>query len=182
METSIVDHRSEQIISPWVTLVTHSLRLPGWEKPEDYHSLKQADYVALFTVTTDGQIPLVRQYRSAVERYTLELPSGLLEAGEDPKETAVRELHEETGFVAGPDLTLMGRLAADTGRLENYQWAFFTSRATRGIGQSWVPEAQVESLLVTKEELNQLILNGKFNHSPHLAVIALAAIRGLFSF
>ena len=182
METNVVDRRSEQVISPWVTLVTHSLQLPDWKKSEDYHSLQQADYVALFTVTAEGRIPLVRQYRSALGCYTLELPSGLLEKGEDPKETGVRELFEETGFVAGPEVQLMGRLAADTGRLENYQWAFFTNGATRRPDQTWVAEAQVENLLVTKDELKQLILKGEFNHCPHLAVIALALVRGLFSF
>lgn len=48
----------------------------------------------------DGRICLVRQYRVALGRMTLEIPAGKLEAGEDPAVCAARELEEETGLVA----------------------------------------------------------------------------------
>lgn len=48
----------------------------------------------------EGRICLVRQYRVALGRMTLEIPAGKLEAGEDPAACAARELTEETGLVA----------------------------------------------------------------------------------
>lgn len=48
----------------------------------------------------DGRICLVRQYRVALGRMSLEIPAGKLEAGEDPAVCAARELTEETGLVA----------------------------------------------------------------------------------
>ena len=51
-------------------------------------------------VVRDGQICLVRQYRVALERMTLEIPAGKLDPGEDPAVCAERELEEETGLVA----------------------------------------------------------------------------------
>jgi ADP-ribose pyrophosphatase len=182
MVKNIDDRRREKVLSPWVTLVTHSVCLPGWDSPQDFHSFKQADYVAAFAVGADGRIPLVRQYRSALECYTLELPSGLREPGEDPKQTAARELLEETGFVPGREMTLMGSLAADSGRLENHQWAFFAPDAVQPDNSSWKSEPQVERILVSKQELKRLILNGEFCHSPHLAVIMLALAQGRFVF
>ena len=41
---------------------------------------------------------LVRQYRTAIDRVTVEIPAGKLDPGEDPLDCAKRELHEETGF------------------------------------------------------------------------------------
>ncbi|MBR3327908.1 MAG: NUDIX hydrolase [Atopobiaceae bacterium] len=52
-------------------------------------------------VVRDGKICLVRQYRVALGRMTLEIPAGKLDPNEDPSICAARELTEETGLVAG---------------------------------------------------------------------------------
>lgn len=56
--------------------------------------------VAIVALTEEGRICLVRQYRTALGRVTVEIPAGKLSAGEDPLECASRELLEETGMVA----------------------------------------------------------------------------------
>jgi len=48
----------------------------------------------------DGRVCLIRNHRVAVEQTLYELPAGILEPGEDPHETARRELAEETGYRA----------------------------------------------------------------------------------
>lgn len=53
---------------------------------------------AIVPVTEDGKILMVRQYRNALDRYTLEIPAGGLNPGEDTKTAATRELEEETGY------------------------------------------------------------------------------------
>ncbi len=54
---------------------------------------------AVVPVTADGKILMVRQYRNALDRYTLEIPAGALdEVGEPGIECASRELEEETGY------------------------------------------------------------------------------------
>lgn len=56
--------------------------------------------VAIVALTEEGRICLVRQYRTALGRVTVEIPAGKLSAGEDPLECANRELLEETGMIA----------------------------------------------------------------------------------
>lgn len=182
MKKNAESSRTEQVLSPWVTLVTHHVRFAGMPGVHQYHSFKQMDYVTMFAVTTDGKIPLIRQYRPALDRSTLELPSGLLEAGEQPERAAVRELLEETGLDAGSKVKSLGNLAPDTGRLGNRLWGFFVSGVSPENPAGWQPDPQLECLLVTKVEFQNLILNGQFEHALNLAVVGQAAARGLFSF
>lgn len=54
---------------------------------------------AVVPVTKEGKILMVRQYRNALDRFTLEIPAGALDYPEEPKiSCAYRELEEETGF------------------------------------------------------------------------------------
>jgi ADP-ribose pyrophosphatase len=57
--------------------------------------------VAIVAVDTDELITLVRQRREAARQNLLELPAGTLEEGEQPLESAKRELEEETGLTRG---------------------------------------------------------------------------------
>ncbi len=62
---------------------------------------------AVVPVTEDGKILMVRQYRNALDRYTLEIPAGGLNGADEPtKQAAARELEEETGY-ASEDLELL---------------------------------------------------------------------------
>ena len=61
---------------------------------------------AVVALTESGKIVLVRQYRTAIDRVTVEIPAGKLDPGEDPLDCAKRELHEETGCTADNFLSL----------------------------------------------------------------------------
>ena len=68
--------------------------------PNDHTSVRDVvrhrGAAAVVALTTTGKIALVRQYRTSLDRVTVEIPAGKLDPGEDPL-----ELKEETGFVAG---------------------------------------------------------------------------------
>ena len=57
--------------------------------------------VAMLPVMPDGTILLIRQYRDAIGQQILEIPAGILNSGESPREAARRELQEEIGYDAG---------------------------------------------------------------------------------
>ena len=64
--------------------------------------IKHQGAAAVVPVTEDGKLLLVRQYRNALDRYTLEIPAGGLNGPDEPTgEAAARELEEETGYRAG---------------------------------------------------------------------------------
>ena len=71
----------------------------GEEQIWDYVRHKKGGGACSVPVLPDGRILLIRQFRPAVDRVTLELPAGAKDSrGEDPMKTAARELEEETGY------------------------------------------------------------------------------------
>ncbi len=76
----------------------------GIELPNGQHKVhevvRHSGAVGIVAIDDEGHILLVRQYRTALERVTLEIPAGKMEPGEDPLECAKRELSEETGYSA----------------------------------------------------------------------------------
>ncbi|UZN23176.1 NUDIX domain-containing protein [bacterium 3DAC] len=63
-----------------------------------YEVVKRPEAVGIIALDGRGNIVLVKQYRPAVGRWTVEIPAGLIDPGEDPLQTALRELREETGY------------------------------------------------------------------------------------
>jgi 8-oxo-dGTP pyrophosphatase MutT (NUDIX family) len=62
--------------------------------------LESADWVNIVALTPEQKIVLVNQYRFGIRQATLEIPAGLVEAGEPPLQAAQRELREETGYTS----------------------------------------------------------------------------------
>ena len=56
---------------------------------------------ACVAVKKNGNLVMVRQYRNALDRETIEIPAGGINPGEDMRLAALRELEEETGYKAG---------------------------------------------------------------------------------
>ena len=125
---------------------------------------------AVLPVTSEGKILMVRQYRNALNRYTLEIPAGKLDAPDEPKiECAYRELEEETGFRTEKLEYLMSI---------NTTVAFCDEAIDIFVAHNLIPSHQhldedefinVEAYSV--EELKQMIFEGKIEDSKTVAAI-----------
>ncbi|MBO4879404.1 MAG: NUDIX hydrolase [Clostridia bacterium] len=88
----------------------------------DYVAMNAPDWVVVVPVYR-GNFVLVRQWRHGEDRLTTELPGGVMNPGEDPAETARRELLEETGFRAGK-LTFLGTCSPNPALFKNHFHCF----------------------------------------------------------
>lgn len=81
-----------------------NLRIDTVELPDKKYSkreiIEHPGGVAIIPVTEDNSLILVKQYRKAIEKFLYEIPAGKMEINEEPRETAIRELKEETGYLA----------------------------------------------------------------------------------
>ena len=100
--------------SPWCAFRLDNVELPDGERIE-YGVLESGGFAAVVPVTRGGDVVLVRQWRQPLDAFTLELPSGGVDAGEEPGLAARRELFEETGFRAN-DLDHLASVHTSTGR------------------------------------------------------------------
>jgi len=163
-------------ISPWVELVEKTVQFADNKTPELYHFITQSDYVHVLAQTPDGRIPIVRQYRPCVERFTWEFPAGTVDAGEEPQTAAIREVLEETGLHTS-ELLDLGTFWPDTGRVEVTSHAFYARCAepSEQFGSSEVLAVQ----FVSHSQLKNLIRSGDFRHQLHLGLYAAALVHGI---
>jgi ADP-ribose pyrophosphatase len=160
-------------LSAWVQVVERMVEVAPGETPELYHSLDQADYVAILALTPEGTIPIVRQFRPGWGQCTWELPAGHVDPGEDPESCCVRELLEETGLVAAKVYSL-GTSSPCTLRLSNRLHSFFVE--VKGSQPGFEPEKGMEIKKVSLKQLLQMVLSGEFPLQLHVGVLLRAAI------
>src|ERR671912_1590280 len=85
--------------NPWCAFRVDEVEIPGGTQLE-YGVLESGGFAAVVPVTGGGDVVLVRQWRQPLGAFTLELPSGGVDADEKPERAARRELFEETGYRA----------------------------------------------------------------------------------
>jgi ADP-ribose pyrophosphatase len=154
--------------TPWFALVARWTNPPG-SRP--YYAIRTTDYVSVIALTPAGKYILVRQYRPAVGCRTVEFPGGTVDAGMTPKETAVKELLEETGYRPGR-LFAVGSLLPDAGRMMNRLWVFYAINCERVKGTA--SEEGISTFLASSNGMDQLIRSGKFNQALNIAALAIA--------
>lgn len=132
--------------------------------------IKHKGAAAVVPVTDEGKILMVRQYRNALERYTLEIPAGALDTADEPGIIcASRELEEETGY-----------------RSENLEWlinlrttvAFCNEKIEVFVAKNLIPSKQhldedefIDLGAYTMEELKEKIYSGEIEDAKTVSAL-----------
>lgn len=125
---------------------------------------------AIVAVREDGKVLLVRQYRNALERETLEIPAGGLNGRDEPTaKAAARELEEETGYVCS-DLELLNSIYT-TVAFCNEKIDIYLARDLKPGRQHLDEDEYLNVEAWSVEELKQMILEGKLQDSKTICGI-----------
>ena len=126
--------------------------------------------VGVLAVTESGNVLLVRQFRYAIGEQTLEICAGLAEAGEDPRETAEREMQEELGLFPGR-LREIGRFYASPGFCTELM-VLFLAEDLRESRLSQDDDEHVEAAEIPSGEVPAFLASGSVKDSKTFAALS----------
>jgi len=137
---------------------------PADGSEHDYFRVLSQDWVQVVPVTADNEIVMVRQYRHGAQKLTLEIPGGLVDAGEDPAVAALRECREETGFTA-PGVLLLSALNPNPAIHAHRLYAFVAPGAHKVAEIQDTATEQTAVELVPMAELTGRLRSGAIDHA-----------------
>lgn len=125
---------------------------------------------AVLPVTNDGKILMVRQYRNALNRETLEIPAGARDSVDEPTSVcAARELEEETGYKAG-NMEILITVATTVAFCNEVIDIYLATDLTKTC-QHLDEDEFVEVESYTIEELKDMVFARKIQDSKTVAAI-----------
>jgi 8-oxo-dGTP pyrophosphatase MutT (NUDIX family) len=126
--------------------------------------LETGDWVNVIPITAAGEIVLVRQWRHGTRAFTLEIPGGLVDPGEDPAVAAAREVREETGF-AGDAVEALGVVETNPAIIDNRTHTFLIENC-RSVGAQQQDDGEdIAVVLRPLAEVPELVRSGAIRHS-----------------
>ena len=141
-------------------------------RQETYDFIYHKGAAAVIPVMEDGRILMVRQYRNAIDAYTLEIPAGGRNSVDEPThECAYRELEEETGYRADKeDVTFFFTLYT-TVAFCNEKIDIYLAKNLKRTAQHLDDDEYINVEAYTVEELKEMIFAGKIVDAKTIAGI-----------
>jgi ADP-ribose diphosphatase len=139
--------------------------------------LEAPDWINIVAITPAKKVVVVNQFRFGVGKRTLEIPAGIIEIGETPEQTAVRELKEETGYTTN-HWKYLGWVEANPAFMNNicHHWLALDVIKTDSPQLDEGEEISVTELSI--EEIRSEIEKGNMRNS--LTVLALSKVFDLW--
>lgn len=169
-------NRKNLVDSAFLQVFADTVKLPNGKIIDNYTVIKKHDVVIIVASTPDTKILTFREYKYAVDHMLNTLPAGHVEEGEDPLNTAKRELLEETGYTSD-EFTLCGTLCEyPTKDIHTVYIVSAKNIRLEGKQVLEVTEAIEEIRLVSPQELQKEIEKGEWTTTAILAGFVMAGV------
>ncbi|MFF2041048.1 NUDIX hydrolase [Kitasatospora sp. NPDC058170] len=153
--------------SPWVALDLVDVEPPGHPRYE-HHLVRFAPVAATVVLNGDGEVLMMWRHRFATDTWNWEIPSGIVEVGEELAAAAVREVEEETGW----RVACVEPLAYNQpiGGMSNAEHHVFLGRGARFVGPpsdtheadriEWIPLDRIQDMIDRREIVAGVAVTG----------------------
>ena len=147
-------------------------RHPARSLEREFVVIQAPDWVNVVALTTEGHIVLVRQFRYGIDDFSLEIPGGVIDAGEDPVAAGLRELREETGYT-GSSAKLLGTVRPNPAMQSNRCHFVFVAQAEKTHDLEWDPDEELQVTTLPVADVLALARSGGIDHSLVLNALML---------
>jgi len=119
----------------------------------------------------NNEVVLIKQFRKAIEKVIWEIPAGKLEVGENPKECAIRELKEETGYEA-ENLKLIHKFFTSPGFSNQKVYIYLATGLN--VGESSLDDKSLEVYKIDLEDAYNMVMRNEIEDAKTLIGILVA--------
>ncbi len=163
---------SQMVINhPWCQVRRDEVKLPNGNIIDDYFVHIKPDVAMVLPMTENGEIIFVRQYRHAFNDFFVELPAGHFEPTQEKAQTAaMRELTEETGYVAS-NIQKIATLYDKPGKDTNQIHLFLAENVIKVEEQQLDLTEEIEVLLIPRAEVFTKISQGEISVAGTVAAL-----------
>jgi 8-oxo-dGTP pyrophosphatase MutT (NUDIX family) len=162
--------------SEWLPVFKHKVRLPGGKIVDDYFISKVGDVAMIVAVTKEKDMVFVRQYKHGTGEVIIELPAGRIREGNSPKQEAIMEIEEETGFVP-KDVEPLGMIYGEPSKDTFNTYGFLMRDVELTSEQKLEITEDIEVLLIPTKEVDEIVRSGEVCASDTLACIYLTKLK-----
>ncbi len=139
----------------------------GTARRGEFYTLKTSDWINVIAITKDNMLVLVEQFRHGSGEVELEIVGGLVDPGESPRDTALRELREESGYVPTDSslIECIGTVLPNPAFLNNRCYTYLVTNVERSGEQAFDEFENIVVRLAPINSIHELTSSGKITHS-----------------
>jgi 8-oxo-dGTP pyrophosphatase MutT (NUDIX family) len=144
----------------WFKIRKDKVLLPNGTIYGEYYVKERSDWAAIFGLTEDRELLLLRTYKHGSRSMVYELPSGSINEGEEPRDAIKRELLEETGFILDDaDLIKVGMVLVDPTYVQANQHIFIGKNIKKMRHADKNPREIFQINFIPRNEILTFLLN-----------------------
>ncbi len=145
-------------------VIQERYRSPRTGREHDFFIIDSPDWVNVIPLTADGKVILIKQFRFGTKEISLEIPGGMIDAGDSPAQAASRELLEETGYI-GDEPILLGKVHPNPAIQTNRCFTYLIQNAKFKNPPQPDSTEDIETELGPLAEIPRLIQEGQITHA-----------------